>query len=86
MEENFMSKMNTDFIFDKITDIFMSNNSINIKLNDKYKKIYEDNIKNIYDSNVNVVSKLFTLSKLLFCSLLSVFFNTLKSLSLSLLY
>ncbi len=60
-----MSKMNTDFIFDKITDIFMSNNSINIKLNDKYKKIYEDNIKNIYDSNVNDVNSIEGMNDLL---------------------
>ncbi len=60
-----MSKMNTDFIFDKIADIFMSNNSINIKLNDKYKKIYEDNIKNIYDNNVNDVNSIEDMNNLL---------------------
>ena len=65
MEENFMSKMNTDFVFDKIADIFMSNNSINIKLNDKYKKIYEDNIKNIYDSNINNVNSIEGMNDLL---------------------
>lgn len=60
-----MSKMNTDFVFDKIADIFMSNNSINIKLNDKYKKIYEDNIKNIYDSNINNVNSIEGMNDLL---------------------
>ena len=65
MEENFMSKMNTDFIFDKISDIFMSNHSVNIKLNDKYKKIYENNIKNIYDNNINNVNSIESLNDLL---------------------
>ena len=65
MEENFMSKMNTDFIFEKISDTFMSNHSINIKLNDKYKKIYEDNIQNIYDNNINDVNSIKDLNDIL---------------------
>ena len=35
MGENFISKMNTDFIYDKISDILMNEHSVNIKLNDK---------------------------------------------------
>ena len=53
MTENFISKMNTDFIYDKISDILMNDHSINIKLNDKYKKSYEDNIAHVYDNNIN---------------------------------
>lgn len=75
-----MSKMNTDFIFDKISDIFMSNNSINIKLNDKYKKIYEDNIKNIYDSNVNNVNSIEGMNDLLLKQSISLLSDRVKEI------
>ena len=52
MEEKFMSNMNIDFIFDKISDVFMNNYSINIKLNDNYKKIYEEYIPIIYNNYI----------------------------------
>tara|TARA_B100001057_G_scaffold448690_1_gene489222 strand:- start:125 stop:1234 length:1110 start_codon:yes stop_codon:yes gene_type:complete len=80
MEENFISKMNTDFIFDKISDILMSNHSINIKLNDKYKKLYEDNIKYIYDNYINEVSSLEGLNDLLLKESVSLLSDKIKNI------
>ena len=65
MTENFISKMNTDFIYDKISDILMNDHSINIKLNDKYKKSYEDNIAHVYDNNINGTYSLEELNNIL---------------------
>ena len=65
MAENFISKMNTDFIYDKISDILMNDHSINIKLNDKYKKSYEDNIAHVYDNNINGTYSLEELNNIL---------------------
>ena len=65
MGENFISKMNTDFIYDKISDILMNDHSINIKLNDKYKKSYEDNIAHVYDNNINGTYSLEELNNIL---------------------
>jgi hypothetical protein len=65
MGENFISKMNTDFIYDKISDILMNEHSVNIKLNDKYKKLYEDNITHVYDNNINGTYSLEELNNIL---------------------
>ena len=75
-----MSKMNTDFIFDKISDIFMSNHSINIKLNDKYKKLYEDNIKYIYDNYINEVNTLEGLNDILLKESVSLLSDKIKDI------
>jgi hypothetical protein len=65
MGENFISKMNTDFIYDKISDILMNEHSVNIKLNDKYKKLYEDNITHVYENNINGTYSLEELNNIL---------------------
>ena len=65
MGENFISKMNTDFIYDKISDILMNEHSVNIKLNDKYKKIYEGNISHVYENNINDTHTLEELNNIL---------------------
>ena len=65
MTENFISKMNTDFIYDKISDILMNEHSVNIKLNDKYKKLYEDNITHVYENNINGTYSLEELNNIL---------------------
>ena len=57
--------MNTDFIYDKISDILMNEHSVNIKLNDKYKKLYEDNITHVYDNNINGTYSLEELNNIL---------------------
>ena len=80
MEEKFMSEVNTNFIFDKISDIFMSNHSINIKLNDKYKKLYEDNIKYIYDNYINEVNTLEGLNDLLLKESVSLLSDKIKDI------
>ena len=65
MGENFISKMNTDFVYDKISDILMNEHSINIKLNDKYKKLYEDNITHVYENNIDGTYSLEELNNIL---------------------
>ena len=65
MTENFISKMNTDFIYDKISDILMNEHSVNIKLNDKYKKLYEGNITHVYENNINGTYSLEELNNIL---------------------
>ena len=65
MGENFISKMNTDFIYDKMSDILMNEHSVNIKLNDKYKKLYEGNITHVYENNINGTYSLEELNNIL---------------------
>ena len=75
-----MSEVNTNFIFDKISDILMSNHSVNIKLNDKYKKLYEDNIKYIYDNYINEVNSLEGLNDLLLKESVSLLSDKIKDI------
>jgi hypothetical protein len=54
MEGKFKSELNTDYIFDQISDNIFNNYSINIKLDDKYKSIFDNNINIVFNNNRNV--------------------------------
>ena len=49
--ESFFSDINKEHVYDLIKDIVMNNFEINISLDDEYKKIYMENMKDIYDNS-----------------------------------
>ena len=80
MGENFISKMNTDFIYDKMSDILMNEHSVNIKLNDKYKKLYEGNITHVYENNINGTYSLEELNNILLKDSIELLSDKLKGI------
>ena len=49
--DSFFSDLNKDHVYNQIKDIVLKNDTINIFLDGKFREIFENNIKSIYDSN-----------------------------------